>query len=884
LCLVVLALCFVPKSYAADYYVSPTGTDSIGKGTLANPFKTIRYALFNIPRVATEDVNVILRGGTYTPDYSIFIDSVRGGKDGKWFAIKNYSGEQALIKGTNLYSKKFSALVAISDGAQYVRIEGLDLSEINDNPSLDSIDANGTVIKDVKFGISINNYVAHIEILNNKVHDMSWTQTPGAIPSPSDNLGGINMVGTTNQAITDVKISGNEVYNLTPGYTEAVTVNGNVDGFEISSNVVYNNKNIGICAAGNYPWVVDNLQWTVTAEYNYSRNGIIKNNICHHNISPVAISAGIYLDGSRYITVQGNTIYANSVGISLGSEVPNSSSGNHIIRSNFVYDNANAGLIIGSSTASSSVDNTLVSGNTFYKNSTIGGYLGEITIQRSNYLTFKNNILYGRNLPLIIASNSTSNLQMDYNLYYNDSTLQYFDLANAGKQWYGTFDYYKSQVQTLDQHSIFANPAFISGQLPTPNLHIASTSPAINAGDSTYSVAANDLDIDLENRVMNNRIEMGADEVAVSQGQSYYKIVNRNSQKVLTVHNGSFDPSEYTEQRTYSSSDYQKWLLVSQENNTYSIKTKHSELYLNNDNSYAEQWKANGLAEQKWVLQQISGTSYYLIVNTKDNKCLAVEGSQTTEGAAIRVQTTTSAYNQQWELITVEQYNPDNDKITNGNYKIVSKLSGKVITIPNSSTVSGAIATQNTYASTNNQIWSFSNISDNVYTAQALHSSLFLHQNYIYAAQWTPTNIDDQKWRLKKESDGYYRIINLDGNECLSVANSSEGTQVKVVSGNYTDNQKWALTSVQAQKAPMVISNVDDVNNNKQLVIYPNPVAGNQCITLLNANENTVYAIYNMLGNNVLKGKGSKIQLSGLANGLYIIQGNNNEQVKFIVK
>jgi hypothetical protein len=56
--------------------------------------------------------------------------------------------------------------------------------------------------------------------------------------------------GTSQIPITQLAISGNEVYQLKTGQSESVNVDGNVTHFNITNNLVHDNDNIGIDAIG----------------------------------------------------------------------------------------------------------------------------------------------------------------------------------------------------------------------------------------------------------------------------------------------------------------------------------------------------------------------------------------------------------------------------------------------------------------------------------------------------------------------------------------------------------------------------------------------------------------------------------------------------------
>ena len=59
---VFLFLAFPGIPFAAEYYVSTTGNDTKGDGTIGNPYRTIQYVLDS---VAISGDTITLRGGTY---------------------------------------------------------------------------------------------------------------------------------------------------------------------------------------------------------------------------------------------------------------------------------------------------------------------------------------------------------------------------------------------------------------------------------------------------------------------------------------------------------------------------------------------------------------------------------------------------------------------------------------------------------------------------------------------------------------------------------------------------------------------------------------------------------------------------------------------------
>ena len=100
-----------------------------------------------------------------------------------------------------------------------------------------------------------------------------------------------------------------------------------------------------------------------------------------------------------------------------------------------------------------------------------------------------------------------TNNVMDYNLFFGS--------GGAGGVWqwknvtYTTFASYRS-ASGNDAHGLNGlDPLFVSAV--TPNLHLQTTSPAINAGQ-TLPVSGS-TDIDNQTRIQGASIDIGADEV-----------------------------------------------------------------------------------------------------------------------------------------------------------------------------------------------------------------------------------------------------------------------------------------------------------------------------------------------------------------------------------
>jgi len=439
------------KAARYQFYVSPSGSDTTGIGSKAKPWRTINFAVNGAgydwttgsPVSIDSNLTIYLRGGTYNLVNSVYIGHNRG-QNGKWMTITNYPGEWASVNGGNLTQKYASIFVV--DSASYININGLEITNLTDDSTLTTI-VNGVTMKDTRFGIVVEGTASHVQIVNNDLHNMKWTRdtTKAKNPQPDDVLSAITVLGNTNTPITNLLIDNNTIHDIVSGFAEGLAVNGNVDTFTISANEIYDIGNIGIVAAGNYKWVLQSYP-SLLKTNNQSRNGLIKDNSVYRCISPYAMSAGIYLDGSLNVTVQENSSYNNGVGISVGNEQDSSTSGGHLIIGNNVWANLGPGMYLGSNNPSSVCSNVIVKYNGDSNNYTINpalyqrangrygtldtsGRWAEIVMQRIQGLTFDENEVWSLSNNVLAFTLAQSNLHFTYNDYYtksNDPCKAYF--------------------------------------------------------------------------------------------------------------------------------------------------------------------------------------------------------------------------------------------------------------------------------------------------------------------------------------------------------------------------------------------------------------------------------------------------------------------------
>jgi len=484
--LLFILISFLPcQMSAADYYVSPTGSDA-NIGSLSAPWGTINFACSN--RLPGD--NIYLLAGTYTEKFSVSSSGILNLP----IRIQNYNGAIVEIRGGTITTQ--DAICEIVN-QHYIVVQGI---HFKDNEMLDAQ------------GILVSGNSDGIEIRDCKFSNINFSTNPNELATATKNAQPVIVYGTNgSDPISDLIIHGNEVFDNRPGYSESLAVNGNVDGFEITENIVHDNENIGIDVIGH--------EGTSSAD-DQARNGLIARNEVYNCLSPYALSAGIYVDGGKDLIIERNRVYGNQWGIEIGCENVGTTTSNVVVRNNLVYLNEDSGLSLGGfdyPSGSGKVIDCIIRNNTFYGNDSNAAGLGNTATE--TFLTYtencqiKNNIFYVDNLYdlMLYEDNVNSlNLSLDYNLYFSSQGAGNFEFTYAGAYYYGLTPFVAGTG--FEMNGIEADPLFTSA----PNdLSIHNSSPAIDAADNSTVLASDELDF-LGNVRTNGGLDIGAIEFGSS--------------------------------------------------------------------------------------------------------------------------------------------------------------------------------------------------------------------------------------------------------------------------------------------------------------------------------------------------------------------------------
>lgn len=489
---------------AVSYYVSPAGLNTNSGTSIDAPWQTIQHACNN----ATPGSIVYIFAGTYGE--KLYMNVSGNALDGE-ITFTEFGNGPVIVDGTPFIGTQTELLVI--EDQSYIRINGLSFAN---------------AIGGYSKGIIIRGSSSNIELINNEIYNIHFSDDPMAIPTSDDNANPLLVYGDDELSvgpdvlspISNILINGNSIHNCRTGYSEGLTVNGNVDGFTIHNNFVCQITNIGIDVAGGYGVSPDPL-------VDYARNGEVTGNVVYQCNSAIAVAAGIYADGSQDILIEHNNVHDCGRGYEVGCESLGAVAQNIVVRNNIAWGNSHAGIGIGGynyPATTGKVVSCKVLNNTCYDNAQVLFGEGELYIEYTEDCVIKNNIFYATNLTgrlLVSLLNSdgdpSTNLVLDYNLYYSQLALP------LPIDWDGFIipfaDIFTETGQ--EEHALFANPNFVDAF--NQDFHLGSFSPAFNACDPMFVPEIGELDFYGNPREIFDIVDIGAHEASIDLPVEYLR-------------------------------------------------------------------------------------------------------------------------------------------------------------------------------------------------------------------------------------------------------------------------------------------------------------------------------------------------------------------------
>lgn len=461
-----------------NYFVATNGNNN-NNGSVREPWKSVQYGLDHLK---PGDI-LYIKGGTYAEKMQL---NVSGTKTNP-ITIKAYNNETVILDANSIAN---SNSMFRAYNKSFFTVEGIHFTN--------------SFHKQGGGGFIIDGYGENITLINCKFSNIAISRDPNTTPTYNTNQPVVLFMGTNStQPIKNIRVSGVEIFNCRPGYSECLTISGNAEYFEFSNNYIHHNANIGIDAAGHYGYCKN-------PDLDYARHGIIKNNLCHHNQSPVAASAGIYIDGASHIIIENNTLHNNFYGAEIGCEESGTAT-NIIFRNNSIYNNRMAGIALGgyNETTGGRVTHSKILNNTFYNNDTDNTNQGELFISQLENSQISSNIFYlSKQNHLMSNYRNQPDLTITFNLIFSPN-----NNSNITSNWNNQTVTGLPNIQAYTNtgsSNFYSNPEFKN--IEELNFSLTSNSAAIDKGDPNYTPHINETDLNNEQRLHNNRIDCGADE------------------------------------------------------------------------------------------------------------------------------------------------------------------------------------------------------------------------------------------------------------------------------------------------------------------------------------------------------------------------------------
>ncbi len=321
----------------------------------------------------------------------------------------------------------------------------------------------------------------------------------------------------------------------------------------------------------------------------------------------------------------------------------------------------------------------------------------------------------------------------------------------------------------------------------------------------------------------------------VIQASGNYKLVNRNSGKVLEVAAGSLSDGVNLQQGNDTGASHQQWQLVAQTDGTYQLVALHSTRCMEvadgatSDGAQLRQNFCGSAPQQRFQLlptglgSQRVAEGLYTMQLVHSDKCLDLAGASQSNGAAVQQWNCNSTQkSKQWQLVA----------LGGDNYKVVNVNSGKVLEVAGGSTADGATVQQGDETGGHHQKWKLVGVGNGSYQLVAAHSNKCIEvadgvgydgANLRQVACSTGNQQRIRLFPVALAAKGLYLLQALQRNNCVEVAGASlsNGGKVQLGSCDRTATpQQWRILPL-ANSYYKVIN----FNSNKVLEVAGSSIA-----------------------------------------------------------
>lgn len=279
-----------------------------------------------------------------------------------------------------------------------------------------------------------------------------------------------------------------------------------------------------------------------------------------------------------------------------------------------------------------------------------------------------------------------------------------------------------------------------------------------------------------------------------------YRLVAKHSNKYMTVAGWSTTDGAVIEQWDSVNQSNQVFNIQATPNGykllpSYNPKAVTVDGYSNSNGGVINQWADQEQSNQRFSFVSVGG-GFYKIVSRSSGKCLSVNNSGTANGDDVVQWDWLNTDNFKWKLNPVALPSP----LSNGTYTIKAKHSNKVMSVAGESTANGAVIEQWANVCQDNEkfVLQFSSAGYSikpVYNSKLVSISNQSVGNGAAVVQWDNLGLSSQLYDIESLGSGYYKIVSRYTNKCLAVSGSGTADGVDVVQWEWlnNDNFKWAF-------------------------------------------------------------------------------------------
>ncbi|GAB4006813.1 hypothetical protein GCM10028808_09420 [Spirosoma migulaei] len=217
-------------------------------------------------------------------------------------------------------------------------------------------------------------------------------------------------------------------------------------------------------------------------------------------------------------------------------------------------------------------------------------------------------------------------------------------------------------------------------------------------------------------------------------------------------------------------------------------------------------------------------------------------------------------------------------------YRLVSRLSGKVLGVEGTAQSDGDKLTQQTDANKLTQGWRFIASGGDYYSIQVLSTQKGIQvansstADDALAEQWTYWGGGHQQWRLARNTEGYFTFTNRNSGKALTVRNAStaEGAPISQLTLGSGQQQQWSIV----EKTCPTGARVGALETGVAFKLWPNPARDHVLIDLSPASGQPIGLQLNDLMGRTLEQtqletapiEPYRVNTSQLPDGLYLIR------------